>query len=60
MHKTVIISFILGAFLLAGCAGQAKTSTTYDETTGSEHTVPAEKKMPESPKMKADDMGGGG
>jgi hypothetical protein len=52
---------VLAAVLLFGCAGQAKTNTTYDSSAesgeeASQRGGAAEHKMPESPKMKADDM----
>ena len=55
------MSLLLGALFVLGCAGQSKTNTAHDETvehgeSASEPEVPAEFKMPESPKTKADDM----
>ena len=52
---------VLAAVLLFGCAGQAKTKTTYDNSAesgeeASERGGSAEHEMPESPKVKADDM----
>lgn len=59
MRKAGLKLFTLGVLLLFGCAGQTKTDTTYDAKAesgenASEHS--AEHKMPESPKMKADDL----
>ncbi len=57
-----VMSLVLGALFVLGCAGQSKTNTAHDETaehgkSASELEVPAEFDMPESPKTKADDMG---
>jgi hypothetical protein len=52
------IIFIL-ALVLGGCGGQAKTNTAQDAAnTEAEpgHSVSAEHEMPESPKVRADDM----
>ena len=53
-------AFLLGTSMLLGCAGQTKTNTAHDEKVeageaATEHAVSAEHKMPESPKVKADD-----
>lgn len=58
----LVMSLVLGALFVLGCAGQSKTNTAHDETvehgeSASEPEVPAEFEMPESPKTKADDMG---
>jgi hypothetical protein len=58
----LVMSLVLGALFVLGCAGQSKTNTAHDETaehdeSASEPEAPAEFKMPESPKTKADDMG---
>jgi len=60
LYKTTVQAFLLGASMLWGCAGQTKTNTAHDEKVeageaATEHAVSAEHKMPESPKVKADD-----
>jgi hypothetical protein len=60
LYKTTMQAFLLGTSMLLGCAGQTKTNTAYDEKVesaegASEHSASAEHKMPESPKVKADD-----
>ena len=56
-----VIFLLLGGFVLVGCAGPTKSNTANDEIvehgeSASGREAPAEYKMPESPKTKADDM----
>jgi len=58
----LVMSLVLGTSSLFGCAGQTKTNTAHDEAAehgeaAPERDAPAEYKMPESPKTRADDMG---
>ena len=60
MYKIMMQAVLLGVSVLLGCGGQTKTNTAYDESVESseastEHSVSAEHKMPEPPKVKADD-----
>lgn len=52
---------LVAGLSLFGCAGQAKTNTAHDAAAEAreavpEQSVPAEYKIPEPPKVKADDM----
>ena len=55
MRAMRIMLAILGVLWLAACAGEPTTSSTPEETTGSEEGVRADDEMPEPPKVKADD-----
>jgi len=49
---------LVAGLLLIGCNNQPKTNTAHDPASAEAvpgHSVPAEHKMPESPKVKADD-----
>lgn len=50
---------VIAAVALSACGGQAKTNTAHDPANVEAepgHSVPAEHRMPESPKVRADDM----
>ena len=55
MKRIIVVT----ALILGGCGGQTKTNTAQDAAKTERepgHSVSAEHEMPESPKVRADDM----